>query len=61
MVDYSIIDWVGSPVGRKSTSGYCTLVGGNLVSLKSKEHNVVARSSAKAKYHDMVLATGELE
>ncbi|XP_019051980.1 PREDICTED: uncharacterized protein LOC109114180 [Nelumbo nucifera] len=32
---------------RKSTSGYCTFVGGNLVTWRSKKQNVVARSSAE--------------
>ncbi|RVW76052.1 hypothetical protein CK203_049190 [Vitis vinifera] len=32
---------------RRSTSGYFTFVGGNLVTWKSKKQNVVARSSAE--------------
>ena len=35
-------------------------VGGNLVSRKSKEHNVVARSSAKLEYRAMAQATCKL-
>ena len=42
------------------TSGYCVLVGGNLVSWKSKKQNVVARSSAEAEYRAMAMATCEL-
>ena len=30
-------DWAGSPDDRRSTSGYCTLVGGNLVTWRSKK------------------------
>ncbi|RVX14558.1 Retrovirus-related Pol polyprotein from transposon TNT 1-94 [Vitis vinifera] len=41
--------------GRRSTSGYFTFVGGNLVTWKSKKLNVVARSSAKAKFRGMAL------
>ena len=33
---------------RRSTLGWCTFVGGNLVSWKSKKQSVVARSSAEA-------------
>lgn len=43
-------DWAGSVVDRRSTSGYCTYVGGNLVTWRSKKQNVVARSSAEAEF-----------
>ncbi|RVW74734.1 Retrovirus-related Pol polyprotein from transposon TNT 1-94 [Vitis vinifera] len=44
---------------RRSTSGYFTFVGGNLVTWKSKKHNVVARSSAEAKFRGMTLGLCE--
>ena len=40
---------------RRSTSGYFTFVGGNLVTWKSKKQNVVARSSAEAEFRGMAL------
>ncbi|RVW19743.1 Long-chain-fatty-acid--[acyl-carrier-protein] ligase AEE15, chloroplastic [Vitis vinifera] len=43
-------DWAGSVIDRKSTSLYCTFVGGNLVTWWSKKQSVVARSSAKAEF-----------
>ena len=47
------VDWVGSKEGRKSTSGYCMFVGGNLVSWKSKKESVVSRPSAESEYRAM--------
>ena len=40
-----------------TTSGYGIVIGGKLVSWKNKKHNVVSRSSAKAKFWAMALAT----
>ena len=46
-------DWEGFKEDRRSTSGYYVFVGGNLVSWKSKKHNVVSRSSAEFEYRAM--------
>jgi hypothetical protein len=43
-------DWAGATDDRRSTTGYCTFVWGNLVTWRSKKQNVVARSSAEAEF-----------
>ena len=50
---YTDADWDGSIGDRRSTSGYCSFVGGNLVTWRSKKQNVVARSSAEAEFRAM--------
>lgn len=50
IVGYSNANWAGPHSDRQSTSGYHILVGGNMISWKSKKQDVVARSSTKAKY-----------
>ena len=55
IVGYCNANWAGSPVDRHSTSRYCVFIGGNLVSLKSKKSDVVARSSVEAEYRVMDL------
>ena len=42
IIGYTNADWARSPSDRRSTSGYCGLVGDNLVSRKNKKQNVAA-------------------
>jgi len=47
---YTDVDWAGNPNDKRSTSGYFTLVGCNLVTWRSKKQKVVALSSAEAEF-----------
>ncbi|CAN6700626.1 unnamed protein product [Malus baccata var. baccata] len=53
VMGYTDADWAGNSFDCKSTIGFCTFVGGNLVTWKSKKQSVVARSSVEAKYRAM--------
>ena len=45
---------------RRSTSGWCTFVGGNLVTWRSKKQSVMARSSDEVEYRATALRICEL-
>lgn len=50
---YIDADWAGSVTDRRFTSVYCTFVGGNLVTWKSKKHVVVTIYCVEAKFRSM--------
>ncbi|KAL1204565.1 Retrovirus-related Pol polyprotein from transposon RE2 [Cardamine amara subsp. amara] len=60
IVGYCDADYAGDTMDRKSTTGYCTFIGGNLVTWKSKKQKVVSCSSAESEYRAMKKLTNEL-
>ena len=47
---YTDSDFAGSLFDRKSSSGYCICLAGNLVIWRSKKQDVVAHSSTEAEF-----------
>ncbi|CAA7410693.1 unnamed protein product [Spirodela intermedia] len=52
---YTDVDYVGSVDDRHSTTGYCYLIGGNLITWQSQKQRVVAQSSVEAEFRAMAL------
>ena len=57
---FSDADWAGDPTDRRSTTGYCFLLGSSLISWRSKKQTFVACFSIEAEYRALTDTTSEL-
>ena len=57
---YSDSDWSGCQETRRSTGGYCTYFGLNLISWSSQKQSSVSKSSTEAEYRTLSEAASEI-
>ena len=56
---YADADWAGCPESRRSTSGFCQFVSGNLIHSASRTQGSIAMSSAESELYALCTATSE--
>lgn len=57
---YSDSDWAGCRETRRSTGGFCILLGSNIISWSAKRHEIISKSSTEAEYRTMSIAASEI-
>lgn len=57
---FSDADWAGCPLTRRSTTGFCTYLGSNLISWCAKKQPTISCSNSKAEYRAMAHTAAEL-
>lgn len=57
---YSDSNWAGCPHTRRSTGGFCTFLGSNIISWSSKKQPTVSRSLTEAEYRSLSETASEL-
>eukprot|EP00253_Pinus_taeda_P028697 PITA_28697 len=57
LLDFTVSDWVGDDIDRKSTSGYSLNLSSSPICWSSKKQDAIALSSAKVEYRGVVNIT----